>query len=123
MFSSSQPSLLNFVMLPVGGKFVSTLWLWAYAPVSWETLEVQHTGVVTKARLNVAPGPLPLAAPIASSMPGTRLRERSSWSSVSRSTMFGFTLALPRLVFGSGALHVLIFHPSIALVDRVKKRK
>jgi hypothetical protein len=29
MFSSSQPSLLNLVMLPLGGKFVSTLWLWA----------------------------------------------------------------------------------------------
>jgi hypothetical protein len=42
-------------------------------------------------------------------MPGTRLRERSSWSSVSSSTMFGFTLALPLFMFGCGALYVLIY--------------
>jgi hypothetical protein len=57
---------------------------------------------------DVAPGPVPPAAPIASSTPDTRLRERSSWSSVSSSTMFGFTLALPLFVFSGGALYVLI---------------
>ena len=37
-FSSSQPSLLNFVTLPVGGKFVcaihadTQLWCWGYNP-------------------------------------------------------------------------------------------